>query len=145
MDKLLHHELSVGFPEGWEDRTEVVLAGPKRDGSCPTLTITRIKLKVGQTLEQFAAYQLHGLGVQMAVKPTDVLEEEETSLGGAPAFRRVYIVKFFGKPLKQRQTYTLRGLTAYVVTETSAVDHFADDLPIFNEMIQQFQFRLPAA
>lgn len=145
MDDLLHHEYSVGLPDGWQDKTEVVLAGPMKDGSCPTLTVTRIVLKVAQTLEQFAAYQLHGLGVQMAVKKTDVLKEEETTLGGVPAFRRIYNLRFFDKPLIQRQTYALRGLVAYVVTETSRVDQFEGDLVTFNEMIERFQFRLPAA
>ncbi|MCK6590346.1 MAG: DUF1795 domain-containing protein [Polyangiaceae bacterium] len=145
MDDLIHHEYSVGLPEGWQDKTEVVLSGPMNDGTCPTLTVTRIRLKVEQTLEQFAAYQLHGLGVQMAVKKTDILEEGETTLGGLPAFARVYNLRFFDKPLMQRQTYVVRGLVAYVVTETSTVDQFEDDRPLFNEMLKRFQFRLPAA
>jgi hypothetical protein len=141
MDDLLHHEYSVGLPEGWQDKTEVILSGPMRDGSCPTLTISRIKLKVPQTLEQFAAYQEHGLGVQMGVKREDILEEGETTLGGVPAFWRLYDLKFFGKPLKQRQTYALRGLMAYVVTETSTVAHYEDDRPVLGEMVKRFQFR----
>jgi hypothetical protein len=143
MDDLLHHEYAVGLPEDWQDKTEVVLSGPMKDGSCPTLTVTRIKLKMEQTLEQFAAYQLHGLGVQMQVKKTDVIDEGETTLGGLPAFFRIYNLRFFDKPLVQRQTYVLRGLMAYVVTETSTVDQFANDRATFNEMLKRFQFRTP--
>lgn len=145
MDDLFHNEYQIGFPEGWEDRTEVILVGPDRDGTKPTVTVKRLTLKTEQTLAQFSAFQLHSLRELAMVKKSDVLEESDTTLGGVPAHSRVYHVKFLDKHLTQRQTYAIRGQTAYILTETSARDRFEGDMPLFDEVRKRFQFRIPEA
>jgi hypothetical protein len=145
MDDLFHNEYSIGFPEGWEDRTEVILVGPDRDGPKPTVTVKRLTLKTEQTLAQFSAFQLHSLRELVGVKPSAIIEERDTTLGGVPAHSRVYHVKFIDKLLTQRQTYAIRGQTAYILTETSARDRFEADIPLFDEVRRRFQFRLPEA
>jgi hypothetical protein len=144
MHDFIHHEYALGLPEGWEDKTEVVFVGPQRGESNPTLTIKRMTLKTEQTLAQFASIQGHSLGMLLGVKNIDILEEGSTTLGGVDALMRVYNLRFGGKRLKQRQIYALRGQTAYVITETSSVEHYADDRPIFEGILKKFQFRFPA-
>jgi hypothetical protein len=144
MKDLIHHEFTTGFPDGWEDRTEVILVGPMRDGRRPTLTVARITLKSPQTLAQFAAFQRHGLSELSGVKDTDIVEEGETTLAGVEAYTRVYHTRFIDRMLTQRQVYAIRGQTAYVITETSAKEHYADDRPTFEEIMKRFHFRLPA-
>jgi hypothetical protein len=144
MNDLIHHELTVGLPEGWQDKTEVILVGPTRDESRPTLTITKVALKSPQTLAQFAAFQLFGLSGVGGVKATDIVEEGETTLAGLDAYVRVFHVRMFDRLLTQRQAYAIRGQTAYIITETSAKEHYEDDRPIFEEIMKRFQFRLPA-
>lgn len=145
MKDLAHNEYSVGIPDDWEDRTEVILKGPRRDGTSPTLTVSKVELREEMTLAQFAAFQRHGLEVMLSLKKLPVIEEGETTLGGAPAYMRVYNIQYMRKTLTQRQVYAVRGKIAYVITETSAKEHYADDRPTFEAMIAQFKFLLPPA
>lgn len=145
MDELTHHEFSIGLPEAWVDRTEVILVGPAKDGSSPTVTVKRIVLKAPQTLEQFVGFQLHGLRELVGVKPIDIVEERDTTLGGLPAYMRTYHLRYLDKFLMQRQVYALRGLVAYVLTETSGRERFEGDLPLFDEILKKFQFKAAAA
>lgn len=144
MDDLLHHTFALGFPGGWEDRSDVLLAGPSRDGISPTVAVKRILLKVELTLARFVEFQRHGLEMVLKVTGLDVIEEGETTLAGLEAYMRVYRIKYLDAWLIQRQVYALRGEIAYVITETSTPDHYEEDLPLFDEVIKSFQFVLPA-
>lgn len=143
MKDLAHHEYTIGFPESWTDRTDVVLVGPAEDGKSPSVTVKRIDLEVEQTLAQFAAFQRQGLENIMNVQKPDFIEEGPTALAGLQAYARVYRIRFANKALTQRQVYAIRGRTAYVITMTSAVERYEADLPIFEEILGRFQFRLP--
>lgn len=140
MKDLLHLEYAVGFPDGWTDRTELIMVGPEREGRYPAVTLKRIMLEVDMSLEQFVGFQVQALEVLMGVKQPDVIEQKETTLSGVPAHTRLYRMKFLDKLCVQRQIYAIRGRTAYVITATSASDHYVDDAPIFDEIIRRFRF-----
>jgi hypothetical protein len=144
MKDLVHQEMSIGFPDGWTDRTEVVFAGPVREGRSPTVTIKRITLQFEMSLAEFVKFQIQAAEVLLGVKPIDVMEEGPTTLAGIPAHIRVYRMRFAGKWCVQRQYYALRGLSAYVLTTTSADEHYTDDLPVFEEILARFQITPPA-
>jgi hypothetical protein len=144
MNDLVHQELTIGFPDGWEDRTEVLFVGPTREGRNPAVTVKRVEIKFDMTLAQFVGFQVQALEVLLGVKKADVIEEGDTTLAGLPAHARLYRLLFGDKPCVQRQVYTLRGRTAYIVTTTSAAEHYADDAPVFEEILKRFKLEAPA-
>jgi hypothetical protein len=144
MNDLVHKEMTIGFPDGWEDRTELLIAGPPRDKRNPTVTVRRIELKFDMTLDKFVGFQAQALEVLLGVKKRNIVEEGETTLAGLPAYMRLYRFTYADKPCVQRQYYALRGRTAFVVTTTTAPDHYKDDAPVFDEIIKRFKLAAPA-
>lgn len=139
MDDLHHGEFKIGLPDGWRDRTEVVFVGPKRSGVSPAISLKRTALKAGQTLADLAASQLEGLQLMLRVTKDDIIEEGEATLAGIHAHMRVYHGTYLDRRITQRQICMIHDQTAYVLTASSTREHYAEDLPVFEEVIRRFQ------
>lgn len=143
MKKVRHHDFSIGIPDEWTDRTEVVLKGLSRDGkNWPTVTVTRVLLEHDLTLAQFVDFQIRALVTQAGVNEA-FLHKGPTTLDGLEAFECDFDIKALGRWLTQRQIYAVRDRIAFVVVATSPKEFYAADHEIFDPIIKSFKFDPP--
>jgi hypothetical protein len=144
MNKVRHHDFTLGIPDGWKDRTEVVLKGLSRDGkNWPTVTVTRVLLEHDLTLAQFVDFQINALVTQAGVKES-FMQKGQTTLDGLEASVCVFDIKVLGRWLTQRQIYAIRDKIAFIVVTTSPQEFYEADREFFDPIIKSFKFNPPA-
>lgn len=142
MRTIVHDRFMIGLPDGWQDASVVILAGPGEAGLRPTITVARKLLETPETSRSFGEAQLEGLADQLARDGFEVLEEEPVELGQVEAYRRVFRCTMADRSvtLVQMQVYLVREAEAYIICATDREEAFAANRPTFESAISGWRF-----
>jgi hypothetical protein len=87
------------------------------------------------TLDEYADYGLY----QLDLAGFYVLQMEETTVAGSPAYRVLYEAYDETLDLKWLQVWTVKDNRAYIITYTAKQDQFRDHLSDVEDMIRSFE------
>ena len=125
MRKLLSNGFQMGWPEGWEDHSTVVIIGPARPTFSPNIQVNREPIQAGVSLEGYFAEQRRELST---LNDFQLVDHGERQLGGQKAHYHAYTWRVpDGFVIQQAQYATLRSPTIFTVTCSA----MADDWPAF--------------
>jgi len=134
-----HNELVVPLPLGWEDATQVVLAGESEGAFRPNLVIGHeLGAQPGETAESFARRQLSHL--RDALVDYAVVEERHAQFGALSGFLREHtFIASEGVRVQQLQFYVRVGATFYTFTYTHTAQRFGERRDEMLELLETIQ------
>jgi hypothetical protein len=143
MQELSHNKLVIGWPDGWHDRSNVILVGPSNDGFAPSINITCQRLTKPLSAEEYAGEQQSQLEKALDDEKFRVLDKGPYSLGTRPAYQRTqsYCPPALNREVVQWQVHIVNGLNAAVITATDKASTFERNLPLFKAAIAEFKWQ----
>ena len=142
MRVLRHSEFEIGVPDGWLDRSLVILRPPDSDHLAPSITVSRQPLSADISSEEFAIQQIPALTETFAEYGFRIIEERQVRLAGLDAFRYAYEFTSQESNLHviQIQIYLIRNGFVYVLTATDDAERFHDHKSALEDAIAHFNF-----
>ncbi len=139
MDVLHANSFEIGFPAGWEDRSQVTLVGPPQIGFTPNVQINQEPVPEGVDVFQYFDEQKR----ELATLPEfEQVETGDRMLGGVSAdFHGWRWTVPQGYRIRQLQYVFVRGATVFTVTCSALDDQWDQQSAMFDMMLAQFRFR----
>ena len=132
-------DFTIETPDDWEDRSIVSFAAPTLLGEfAPNLVVTREAVDLETSIEEYA-YRQFDIAHQ-EVAGLQIINRENTTLGGRPAVEIVQRLSSHGLNLQQIQMFILLRREICVITCTATVGSFNQYLPRFRKLFDSFSF-----
>lgn len=136
--KITANGFTTEVPDEWDDRTMQTFVGPTgRAGFAANIVITRERVAASTKIEDYAAQQR--LAVEAEVPTLEILDERVTTINNAPAFQRLQRFTIEDYHLQQAQTFISAGEVVFVITSTSEVADFDQQIPAFRRIVENFR------
>ena len=126
---LRHNNIEIPLLPGWEDDTQIVVLGVAEGDFRPNIVVSHEPIEPGESVEEFAARQLHLL--EAALEGYYSVKEEVATFGPHTGFLREHEFEVNGQQLQQMQFYIPYGNEVYTFTATHSLGKFASSKSIF--------------
>jgi hypothetical protein len=138
MNRIRHNDLTILYPDDWEDGTQLVVVGQANEGFRPNVVLSHDAVVDGESAEQFAGRHLPML--RQALSDYILDNEEEAAFGPHRGWLREQRFTANGQELRQLQFYVLRGAVVHTLTFTHLSGRFDDVRKTAERIFEQVEF-----
>lgn len=135
-----NRDVVFDVPEGWRDRSIVVIEAPRMPGSAFTTNITL--MRVEGRAESTAAFAMQQVADLSGALPRfELLSQKNVSLGGLPAIELLFQWTPPDGPIVQRITVFQRQGTFWSLTASARKGEWEKLVPDFDRVASSLRFQ----